>query len=492
MEIYRNCMKQKLLEKNQIFLSTLRAGPRQRRFAGVVLALSLVVFLSIAPFAKTQLAQVWAFIPIYETSLIIFDLITAVLLFNQFHSYRSSALVVLANGYLFTAFMTIAHALTFPGLFAPTGLLGAGPQSTAWLYMIWHGGFPLFVIAYALLKDRTDATPPASVRTGRMLALSVAAVLVAVGGITIVVTQGHGLLPAIMQKNRHAPAMLVVVSTTWTLSLVALAVLWRRRPHSVLDLWLMVVLCAWLIDIALAAVLNGGRFDLGFYAGRIYGMLAASIVLLMLLVESGMLYAQLIQLTTKLQRLTAIDPLTEIANRRTLDSAMEQEWRRAMRTHIPLSLLLIDIDCFKQFNDTYGHVAGDHCLRRVAAALAGVARRAGDVAARYGGEEFAVVLPQTEAADAQQIAERVREAVLALSIPHQHSAAHPQVTVSIGVGSISFSGNPESPVSDQTVRANIVTLVEAADTALYAAKCAGRNQVSRGEDLVVGQLRTAA
>ena len=97
-----------------------------------------------------------------------------------------------------------------------------------------------------------------------------------------------------MQGNRYTPVMVVVVSSTWALSLVALAVLWRRRPHTVLDLWLMVVMCAWLFDIALAAVLNAGRFDLGFYAGRIYGLMAASFVLLVLLIENGRLYARLV------------------------------------------------------------------------------------------------------------------------------------------------------------------------------------------------------
>ncbi len=189
--------------------------------------------------------------------------------------------------------MTVAHALTFPGLFAPTGLLGAGPQSTAWLYMFWHGGFPLLVIAYALLKipDAEASRPP-----GRpILAIlgSAAAALVAACGFTLLATAGQSVLPAIMRDNHYAPSMSAVIAFVWALSLVALGTLWRRRPYSVLDLWLMVVLCAWLFDIGLAVVLNGGRFDLGFYAGRIYGLLASSFVLVVLLLENGMLYAQL-------------------------------------------------------------------------------------------------------------------------------------------------------------------------------------------------------
>ena len=105
------------------------------------------------PFAGTPLAQIPGFVGSYQSALAINDLVTAILLFSQFAVLRSWALVLLACGYLFTAAAAIAHALTFPGLFAPTGLFHAGPQTTVWLYMIWHGGFPLFVLGYALLRN---------------------------------------------------------------------------------------------------------------------------------------------------------------------------------------------------------------------------------------------------------------------------------------------------------------------------------------------------
>jgi hypothetical protein len=116
--------------KDGIFLSTMPVGPGQRRLALAVVAVATVLFLASAPFAKIQLERVDAFIPVYETALITFDLITAVLLFGQFAFLRSRAILVLASGYLFTSTMTLAHALSFPGLFSPQGLLGAGPQTT--------------------------------------------------------------------------------------------------------------------------------------------------------------------------------------------------------------------------------------------------------------------------------------------------------------------------------------------------------------------------
>jgi two-component system sensor histidine kinase/response regulator len=278
-----------------VILSTLPAGRRDCRLALSVILVSGVLFVAAAPFAKVPLSPAWTFIPIYQSALVVNDLITAVLLFGQASISRSSALRTLASGYLFTAFMAVAHALTFPGLFAPAGLLGAGSQTTAWLYMFWHGGFPVFVGAYAILKTEGSAARRPPGHAGVAILTSLAAALGVVIGFTFLATAGQGVLPVIMRGHHYTPAMIFVVSTVWALSVFALIVLWWRRPHSVLDLWLMVVMVAWLFDIALAAVLNAGRFDLGFYAGRIYGLLAASFVLLLLLIENSALYARLVE-----------------------------------------------------------------------------------------------------------------------------------------------------------------------------------------------------
>jgi PAS domain S-box-containing protein len=275
------------------FLSTAPVRPADRRLAFAVIAVSALIFACAAPFAGAPLPKVPAFIPSYEAALAINDLITAVLLFEQFAKLRSSAVCALASGYLFTALMAVAHALTFPDLFAPGGLFDAGPDSTAWLYVFWHGGFPLAVIAYALGKDRDAASirHVGSVRTVFLVAL--AAVVAAVVGLTALATAGKAMLPAIMAGNHNTLALTIAVGSVWTLSLAALAVLVWRRPYSILDLWLMVVMSAWLFDVALSSILNGGRFDLGFYAGRVYGLLAASFVLAALLLETGWLHDRL-------------------------------------------------------------------------------------------------------------------------------------------------------------------------------------------------------
>ena len=274
-----------------LVLSLLPAERGERRLAIAVILVSLAVFVAAVPFARVPGPTLAAFIPGYQSALVINDLITAALLFGQFSIGRTRALLVLASGYLFTALIAVSHALTFPGLFAESGLLGGGSQSTAWLFMFWHGGFPLAVIAYALLGNgEAGATRHG---TWASVVCAVAAVVAVVAALTILATAGEALLPAIMRGSHYTPAMIFVVATVWTLSLLALVVLFLRRPHGVLDLWLMAVLCAWLCDIALSAVLNAGRFDLGFYAGRVYGLAAASFVLIVLLLQTIAVYARL-------------------------------------------------------------------------------------------------------------------------------------------------------------------------------------------------------
>src|SRR5215469_1515869 len=137
-----------------IFLSTLPASAKDRITASAVAGVSFILFAIAVPFAGVPLTPVPAFVASYQSALATTDIITAVLLLSQFSILRSRSLLLLATGYLFTAAAAVVHALTFPGLFTPTGLLGAGPQTTVWMYMIWHAGFPLFVIGYALNKAR--------------------------------------------------------------------------------------------------------------------------------------------------------------------------------------------------------------------------------------------------------------------------------------------------------------------------------------------------
>jgi diguanylate cyclase (GGDEF)-like protein/PAS domain S-box-containing protein len=165
-----------------------------------------------------------------------------------------------------------------------------------------------------------------------------------------------------------------------------------------------------------------------------------------------------------------IDGLTGIANRRRFDETMDREWKRAMRDHTPLSLLMIDVDHFKLYNDIHGHISGDACLREIASAAQGVLHRSSDLLARYGGEEFIVVLPSTDSDGAQLLAEQIRSAVELRSLPHSGNPPHAVITVSVGCAtSILDYDSPRN------------SLLQAADDALYVAKSAGRNRIEVAE-----------
>jgi len=319
-------------DERNIFLSTMPATRGDRISALAVVGVSAVLFACAVPFAGVPLAPVPAFVASYQSALAINDLITAVLLFSQFAIVRSRALLLLASGYLFTAMAAIVHALTFPGLFAPGGLLGAGTQTTVWLYMVWHGGFPLLVLGYALLKA-SDNDRKIGGSTGSAVIASLVAVSVAMAAFTWLVTAQHDRLPILLSGGHYTPIMLGVVTTVWCLSLAALAALWLRRPHFVLDVWLMVVMSAWLFDIALSAILNVARFDVGFYLGRIYGLGAASFVLAILLVDNVGLQAKLARLlrSVRLQAASERDLRTE---RESLFSAVVESSNDAIITKL--------------------------------------------------------------------------------------------------------------------------------------------------------------
>jgi diguanylate cyclase (GGDEF)-like protein/PAS domain S-box-containing protein len=176
------------------------------------------------------------------------------------------------------------------------------------------------------------------------------------------------------------------------------------------------------------------------------------------------------QLEDRLRELSATDGLTLLANRRSFDETLEREWHRATRHAEPVSLIMIDIDYFKAYNDHYGHVAGDRCLQQVATAIAAGVRMEGAMVARYGGEEFAIILPHTDEATAQQLAESLRRRVEALGIAHAGNPEGGRVTVSIGIST-------RTP----PLAADFVSLMQSADQALYRAKEGGRNAVARSE-----------
>jgi len=184
------------------------------------------------------------------------------------------------------------------------------------------------------------------------------------------------------------------------------------------------------------------------------------------------------EVEAQLEALARVDALTGIANRRAFDEELERAWRGAIRSRLPLSLMLLDFDNFKKFNDHYGHQAGDDCLRSGARAVAEAAMRPTDLVARYGGEELAVILPETDGTGALDVGLRILAAVQELKIPHEHNPPGGQlVSVSIGIATVS--------IHTPSVIATHAMLVESADQALYRAKSQGRNGLAVAPPILV-------
>ena len=278
-----------------VFLGTAPATREDYRLALFVTGLLVAAFGVTAPWATVPLRAVPAYAPIYNSAVIVLDLITALLLYTQFRQLRKRSLLVLACGYIFTPPVIAAHALSFPDAYVAGGLFG-GAQTTAWLWMGWHTLFPFFVAAYAVVvrrEVRAEARP-----AGRAVGpLAVCFTLALAAVVVLLTTAGEGLLPELMlgsaYRSGHTRLILMTGWLAHVLALVALA--WQTRLRRLIDLWVGVTLVALVINLALSAVLVNGRYELGFYLGRAYGLLGAVFVLTVLLREAGALYGKAVR-----------------------------------------------------------------------------------------------------------------------------------------------------------------------------------------------------
>jgi signal transduction histidine kinase len=265
----------------------------QVRTVSTVALLFLAAFLISLPFRLEPMPKVGSFIVVVDTALLLGDLLTATLLFSQAAVLRSRGLMALATGYLFAGFIIIPHALTFPFAFSERGLLSAGVSTTIWLYLFWHIGLPAAVVVYAALK-KVDATEPmAHERVRPTIVLCVAGAAVLATSLALLATVGGSLLPRLM-TGALTWLPVRVLAVAWipiVLSAMAMTLVLRGK-RSVLDLWLALVLWAWLLELVLV-LMTSNRFGVGWYVGRISGLLSGVFVLLMLVAESNRLYARL-------------------------------------------------------------------------------------------------------------------------------------------------------------------------------------------------------
>ncbi len=309
-------------EYPELSLLTVRPTPRQNQIA-VGVAMALLVGLGVcAPFADTPLPRIDSFIPAVESIVILTDFITSVLLFSQSRISRSRALLALACGYLFASLTVVSHILTFPGAFSPGGLFGAGLQTAGWLYVFWHLGLATAIVIYAHLKNEEPGDDPARTQPPHSIALGAAIAVGVAFGLTVFVTAGEQILPAVFIAPVYlAPLARYVLAFNGLVCAAALAALWGQRQRSALDLWLMVVTLALLSEVVSNVFLISARFTFGWYASRSFAIATSTIVLAVLIQETVMLYGRMARSNEMLLR----ERKNKLLNLEALASAIRHE-----------------------------------------------------------------------------------------------------------------------------------------------------------------------
>jgi signal transduction histidine kinase len=274
-------------------IATATATAGHRRLAFAIIGLTIVAYLLIAANAAAPLPHVHSFIPTVYAIVFVADIVTAVLLFAQFSATHSRSLLVLASGYLFASLMVVAHSLTFPEAFTPTGLLGAGAQTSPWLYVLWRLGFGVAIVSYAMLRSNPQTRNVVESSPRSALSWAVALVIFAALALITLTTAGRDLLPPVIENIRFLPLGLFATGLIALTNLLALVLLAAAPRKTILDLWLIVAVFALLAESTMVTFFIPERYTFGFYALRAISVPVAKVVLVVLLWESMRLHANL-------------------------------------------------------------------------------------------------------------------------------------------------------------------------------------------------------
>ena len=416
-------------------------SPGQRRaawFAQAVLVLGATALL----FSRDLTAHFGSLVP----ALVIAQLMTVYLLVTQSIQQRCPAIALLAAAYVVTA---VSYNLA---PYLPTSV-ALGTQMFPAFGIVAHVGFALCFFAYAFMEGYCSSREfnAGQYRVRLIAILCIAAVLPLI--VTVVIALSY-----------RAPGF-SYTNASWIpipITIIAYVAYSLRVTPTVTNIWMRVALLGDLIDALLVAFSPSG--GLGRFGAQIFGLVTCAAMPTVYIIEFNWMYAKV---TGDLQRQVLRDQLTDIGNRRRFDDHISRLCEATARGKLGhFAVLMLDIDDFKPYNDTYGHVEGDNCLRQIAKTAQRVLHRPGDEIARYGGEEFVVILQASGVEEAAVVAERIRKAIYELAVPHAVSSFG-RITVSVGI-----AVSPEDGTDPED-------LIDRADSALYASKRSGKNRVTR-------------
>ena len=444
----------------------------------VILILAIVVIF----YGDVPLPKFPQFVPLHVAFVFLLDTITAFLLFGQFHYRRILLYLLLGSGYLLNAMISIPFLLAFPGGLQTEGGIIGGPQSAIWLWHYWHILFPVIVTTAIIVHNATHGQQLNRPNLWPITVFALVVVMLVVIALSLSVTYGHNWLPELIDVTRKPPlttAFYWAGGSAAVATLIALIFTFRQgSQRTVLYLWLAVTMLAFLADIVSSLSANA-RYTLGWYFGRVEAIIAASVLLMVFLAEILRLYdrlssanSMLLHLVTEnqlsreilvnknhqLELLSKTDHLTQLLNRQAIENELVQLINTYHRYGHSFSLILIDIDHFKEINDSYGHNIGDEVLRILGRVIK-KRLRSTDTAGRWGGEEFLIVCSETELAAATAFAEELRELIYT-------SNFQLNIPLSASFGVVEYQADED-----------VNTLVGRVDEKLYAAKNNGRNQV---------------
>ena len=454
------------LENDASSPATRAASRKQRQTAFRICTILVLITLALLPIAQTQWAKIPAFLPMYQTAVIVTYLITAYLMYGHYSSTKAEALLHLSAGCLYTTGILVLQFLSFPGAFVADRPLIGGSQTTIWLWFFWHAGPAVGILLYAWSEyrypgRRSEDLKQAVVRTAGVLFATFLATL-------LLVTTFHDTLPVLdikgdfsrITRSGVAPALQVLL-------LGSLVLLWKAsRFRKVLHVWLAIALVALLCDNAITMA-GANRLSLGWYVGRFSALVSSATMMIVYLHEIKNSYQRSVatadSLAMSYARLEVVadaarlDSPTKLAGRELFMERAETMRAESVANGMGFATLFIDLDGFKAINDGFGHEHGDWVLVRVAQILKAVLRT-DDVVGRMGGDEFVACMSGPKELSmriAQKISERIVDEI---------------AKIGNGIG---------ASVGISHFDASVETALHQADEAMYEAKRLGKNRTNQ-------------